>query len=793
MADIQNPFALHAKKTRQDPKMIGLWKVGRTLGKGFSGHVRIARHSKTGQYAAIKIIPKNALGSRVSLNRLADEVEHNLLAVEREIVVMKLIDHPNIMKIYDVWETSSSLYLILEYVQGGELFDYLCNKGRRPTAEVVNYFQQIICAVDHCHRYNIAHRDLKLENILIDQDSNIKVADFGMATWQGDSRAKLLRTSCGSPHYAAPEIISGKPYNGSASDIWSCGIILYALLAAKLPFDDDDCPTLLRKISIGYFEMPHDIDRRAQDLISRMLTTDVDKRITMPEIMRHPFFLSYPLKNPKAMPSDPDMDLIAKPIGSLSTIDPDIFANLRTLWHGTPDSRIIERLMSSERNWEKGIYHLLVAYRKKYLANRQQELEEAQSQANSMDHRSMRRRDRAFLASALPPRDAPATSRSDKHPDGFTSSSNESLRCSPFPSISLSAPSPEKKRLRSNNMDLPKLDVPELEDEKMQAFFQQVANHLNVLNEKTSGTEARQGPSTNLFSERLAPVPHIPLNIPTSLLKPEDHLEELGALSRTILQETTRDPKGNTKPLTLRRKNRMPLQPIITIDTDGKENVIPITESVIMHGQSPLTLHTGTMEDQHYSENTKTPTNAKPLKLKKRRPSPAPVSPLFSEAGSSFSLPSSVGNAARRSWFDNVFKFKPATYSLLSRYDVHTTQSECRRLLMDMNMLVSLEDSDKLGVLKCRSHDVKDANNIMLGLKSVKFRVEMQWPTPQLCHEGYLVSLLLVQEKGSLEAFKAIYHELVETWTLGYSDRSPRLGYRTPSPTNAVGGSLNHR
>src|SRR6266545_7010167 len=182
------------------------------------GHVRIARHSKTGQYAAIKIIPKGSLSSRVSLNRLADEVERNLLAVEREIVVMKLIDHPNILKLYDVWETSSSLYLILEYVQGGELFDYLCNEGRRPTHEGLDYFQQIISAVDYCHRFNIAHRDLKLENILIDDESNIKIADFGMAAWQDSSRGKLLRTSCGSPHYAAPEVISGKPYDGRAAD-----------------------------------------------------------------------------------------------------------------------------------------------------------------------------------------------------------------------------------------------------------------------------------------------------------------------------------------------------------------------------------------------------------------------------------------------------------------------------------------------------------------------------------------------------------------------------------------------
>ena len=154
------------KKMMDDPKRIGLWKIGRTIGTGSSGtyiyaqdcedllpsligRVRVARHSRTGQFAAIKIISKVNLHSRVSLNRLADETEHTQLAIEREIVVMKLINHPNIMRLYDVWETSTELYLILEYVQGGELFDYLCQKGRLPTAEALDYFQQIIGAMDY--------------------------------------------------------------------------------------------------------------------------------------------------------------------------------------------------------------------------------------------------------------------------------------------------------------------------------------------------------------------------------------------------------------------------------------------------------------------------------------------------------------------------------------------------------------------------------------------------------------------------------------------------------------------
>ncbi|KAF8963441.1 kinase-like domain-containing protein [Flammula alnicola] len=776
MTDVHSPFTMHAKKTR-DPKMIGLWKVGRTLGKGFSGHVRIARHSKTGQYAAIKIISKGSLGSRVSLNRLADEVEHNLLAVEREIVVMKLIDHPNIMKLYDVWETSTSLYLILEYVQGGELFDYLCNKGRRPTEEVVGYFQQIICAVDYCHRFNIAHRDLKLENILIDHDSNIKVADFGMATWQDNSRGKLLRTSCGSPHYAAPEIISGKPYDGSISDIWSCGIILYALLAAKLPFDDDDCPALLRKISIGRFDMPQDISPQAQDLISRMLT----------------------INNPAAMPSDPNMTTLAHPIGSRSAIDPDIFANLRTIWHGVPDAELVESLTSSERNWQKGIYHLLVRYRKKYLDIRQEEEEHLAAMLERRKSKQAQRKLRPS-ESMLPPRDGPPTPRRAKGRDRMPIATSEMsfvhvhLATYDTPGICLSAPSPDRQANANNpftssdGINLPALAAPDLEDAKIQVFFQQVANHLNVLQAKTGTASNSDGwEETGSSSGHSPPVLNVDIPYTPIKMRYEGLSSNHGNVTPQPGSPIDRSSPG-TRPLTLRRKSRIP-RPIITIDTGDKENALPITESDIIHRQSPLARHGMTMADNTHLQLLETPVVRRPSKLKKKRaPTNPPASPMFSEAGSSFNLPSPVC-AQRRNWLDNVFKFRQATYSLLSLYDVHTTRSECRRMLMEMDMLVSLEDSEKLGLLKCRSNDVKDASNIMLGLKTVKFRVEMQWPTPQLCHDGYLVSLLFIHEKGPLEVFKAIFHELERTWTLGrHPSRPSSVSSRsTRSSINAAG------
>lgn len=256
----------------------------------------------------------------------------------------------------------------MEYVPGGELFDYLVRRGRLPPLEALHYFQQIIHAVDYCHRFNICHRDLKPENLLLDKDKNIKVADFGMAAWQSEER--LLETSCGSPHYASPEIVAGRTYNGTASDIWSCGIILFALLTGRLPFDDDNIRTLLQKVKAGVFDMPTDIDPAAQDLLSRMLEKEPKERITMPEVMAHPFFTHHPLRlaGGRPMPTPLALGEMARPVRG-EDIDEDIMGNMRTLWHGASEGEIYKSLMSQEKTWEKAIYHLLVKYRNRHLEN----------------------------------------------------------------------------------------------------------------------------------------------------------------------------------------------------------------------------------------------------------------------------------------------------------------------------------------------------------------------------------------------------------------------------------------
>lgn len=238
-------------------------------------------------------------------------------------------------------------YLILEYIEGGELFEYIVQKGRLEIQEALRYFQQIIYAVHYCHCFNIAHRDLKPENILLDKDKNVKIADFGMAAWEG--AAEMLETSCGSPHYASPEILNGKKYSGASADVWSCGVILYALVSGSLPFHDEVIETLLRKVRLGEYQMPRDIPSEAQNLISRMLQKDVSKRITILEVMGHSFFLSQPTINPTSAKNVSLLkDTLKEPFLKSEDIDADIFANLRALWPELSDKALLKTLRSNE-------------------------------------------------------------------------------------------------------------------------------------------------------------------------------------------------------------------------------------------------------------------------------------------------------------------------------------------------------------------------------------------------------------------------------------------------------------
>jgi 5'-AMP-activated protein kinase catalytic alpha subunit len=198
--------------------------------------------------------------------------------------------HNNIIQLYSVIQTVSTIYLIMEYANGKELFDHIVFKKRLPEAEACKFFQQIISGIEYLHKLRVVHRDLKPENLLLDHKKDIKIVDFGLSNTYG--KGEMLKTSCGSPCYAAPEMIAGKKYHGVQVDIWSSGIILFAMICGYLPFEDKDTSVLYKKITDGKFNFPSFISDSGKDLIKRILTTDPSKRITIAQIKAHPWYNS---------------------------------------------------------------------------------------------------------------------------------------------------------------------------------------------------------------------------------------------------------------------------------------------------------------------------------------------------------------------------------------------------------------------------------------------------------------------------------------------------------------------
>ncbi|KAF2260462.1 serine threonine protein kinase-like protein SNF1p [Lojkania enalia] len=273
------PTAVQEAKGALNPRQsqrLGQYQIVRTLGEGSFGKVKLAVHQGTGQKVALKIINRKKLVTRDMAGR-----------IEREIQYLQLLRHPHIIKLYTVITTTTEIIMVLEYA-GGELFNYIVDNGKLKEGTARKFFQQIVCAVEYCHRHKIVHRDLKPENLLLDDNYNVKIADFGLSNIMTDGN--FLKTSCGSPNYAAPEVISGKLYAGPEVDVWSCGVILYVLLVGRLPFDDEYIPTLFKKIAAGNYSIPNYLSPGAVSLIKRMLTVNPVHRITVEQIRQDPWF-----------------------------------------------------------------------------------------------------------------------------------------------------------------------------------------------------------------------------------------------------------------------------------------------------------------------------------------------------------------------------------------------------------------------------------------------------------------------------------------------------------------------
>ncbi|XP_039614223.1 maternal embryonic leucine zipper kinase [Polypterus senegalus] len=254
------------------------YELHETIGTGGFAKVKLGRHIITGEKVAIKIMDKKELGD-------------DLPRVKTEIEAMKNLSHQNICRLYHVIETSRRIYMVLEYCPGGELFDYIIAKDRLSENETRIFFRQIVSALAYVHSQGYAHRDLKPENLLIDEEHNLKLIDFGLCAKPKGGLDYHLMTCCGSPAYAAPELIQGRAYIGSEADVWSMGVLLYALLCGFLPFDDDNVMVLYRKITRGKYEIPCWLSPGCVTLLDQMMQVDPKKRITVRQLLNHPWLI----------------------------------------------------------------------------------------------------------------------------------------------------------------------------------------------------------------------------------------------------------------------------------------------------------------------------------------------------------------------------------------------------------------------------------------------------------------------------------------------------------------------
>ncbi|XP_071743361.1 MAP/microtubule affinity-regulating kinase 3 isoform X10 [Lepeophtheirus salmonis] len=259
------------RRTDQEPH-IGKYRLLKTIGKGNFAKVKLARHTATGKEVAIKIIDKTQLNPG-SLQKLF-----------REVRIMKTLDHPNIVKLFQVIETEKTLYLVMEYASGGEVFDYLVLHGRMKEKEARAKFRQIVSAVQYCHQKKIIHRDLKAENLLLDSEMNIKIADFGFSN--EFIPGNKLDTFCGSPPYAAPELFQGKKYDGPEVDVWSLGVILYTLVSGSLPFDGSTLRELRERVLRGKYRIPFYMSTDCENLLKKFLVLNPVRRASLETIMR---------------------------------------------------------------------------------------------------------------------------------------------------------------------------------------------------------------------------------------------------------------------------------------------------------------------------------------------------------------------------------------------------------------------------------------------------------------------------------------------------------------------------
>ncbi|XP_061924014.1 serine/threonine-protein kinase SIK3 homolog isoform X4 [Entelurus aequoreus] len=343
---IANP--VQTSTTRPPPARVGHYEIERTIGKGNFAVVKLATHIITKAKVAIKIVDKTQLD------------DENLKKIFREVQIMKLLKHPHIIRLYQVMETERMIYLVTEYASGGEIFDHLVAHGRMAEKDARKKFKQIVAAVHFCHCRNIVHRDLKAENLLLDHNLNIKIADFGFSNLF--SRGQLLKTWCGSPPYAAPELFEGKEYDGPKVDIWSLGVVLYVLVCGALPFDGSTLQNLRARVLSGKFRIPFFMSTDCEYLIRHMLVLEPSRRLSMEQICKNKWM--------RQGDPDPDFDRLIAECEQVKTDRETELINEQVLIAmiemGLDRERTIQSLQTDAYDHYSAIYSLLSDRLKKH-------------------------------------------------------------------------------------------------------------------------------------------------------------------------------------------------------------------------------------------------------------------------------------------------------------------------------------------------------------------------------------------------------------------------------------------
>ncbi|CAE7026084.1 PRKAA1, partial [Symbiodinium sp. KB8] len=355
-------------------KNLGHYILGRTIGEGTFGKVKLGRHILTGERVAVKVLEKDRIQEVADIERVA-----------REVQLLKLIRHPHVVQLFEIIETRGQLYLIMEYASGGELFDYIVQNQRVPEPEACRFFHQIIAGVEQIHAMNVVHRDLKPENLLLDEHKCIKIVDFGLSNRFDDNQ--LLRTACGSPCYAPPEMVSGQSYVPQMCDLWSCGVILFAMVCGFLPFEDSNTSALYKKILAANYTAPSFITDSVKELIAGLLTVDPAKRFTIADVRAHEWYRQLPEASVRPR------DLVSRQCG----LEEDVLQELKC--HGFPQEYATNCLLNNKHNSVTTTYYLLAAKRRRMA-----------------EHLQLRESERAREDRARSPVPSPGASAMDERP-----------------------------------------------------------------------------------------------------------------------------------------------------------------------------------------------------------------------------------------------------------------------------------------------------------------------------------------------------------------------------------------